>query len=69
MIIEDGAEIKSFIYLNEEYARIIPESHEIFIGRVMDCGDHDEIFIEIKRDGKTVKTVSVKDISTIEFAI
>ena len=72
MITEDGMKINGFFYIDhcaEGLGRRTHKENEVFIGRKMDCGDHDELFIEIKRDGKTVQTVNVKNISDIEFAI
>ena len=55
------------MYMGEEHQLCTPKENEVFIGRDMNCGDHAELFIEIRRDGKTVRTVNTKDVSNIEF--
>ena len=53
----------------EGFVYVYPRGGEVFIGHPWNhCGDGSGPFIEVKKDGHTIRTVNCTDISIIGFA-
>ena len=52
----------------EGFRFVYPEDGEVFIGYPhQHYGDNSQPFIEVKKDGRTIRTVNCADVSQIEF--
>lgn len=72
MITKDGQKIKEYSFIDRMgvgLGYVKPKDGEEIIGRVEYHGDHDEVFIEHRKNGQTIKTVNPNDVSDIVFDV
>jgi hypothetical protein len=70
MITKDGKKVKRYSLIdhcNESLGCVVAREGEEIIGRVEFHGDHNEVFLEHRANGKTIRTVNVRDVSYIDF--